>query len=76
MATEFEDVLTNQPVVIDNVRSSSCYRDLSSSILIIVVNYRALEPSRLVSLDKTIPNASSRLCASSTSSTGSQRSRS
>lgn len=76
MATEFEDVLTNQPVVIDNVRSPFCYRELSSSMLIVVVKYRAPGPSRLDSLGKTILNASSRLCASFTSSTGSRRKRS
>jgi len=61
MSAEFDDVLTNQPVVIDNVRlfhSAFVSPTLKSSI------HRALEQSRLALLGKTIPNASFRLCAS------------
>lgn len=62
MPAEFDDVLTNQPVVIDNVFYFSSGDELK------LINYherrRALGQSKQVSLAKIIQNVSSRLCAS------------
>lgn len=61
MSAEFDDVLTNQPVVIDNVRVLSF--DTLITMMLIPLS-RALEPSRPALLDRTTPNVFSRLCAS------------
>jgi hypothetical protein len=57
MASEYEDVLTNQPVVIDNVGTYE-----RAHLLLLTPGSRAREPSRLGSLAKIIPNASSLHC--------------
>jgi len=70
MSTEYEDVLTNQPVVIDNVRtgprpfifSLSVPRLYSLGLLF----FRARELSRLDSPARIIQNAFSRLSMSHT----------
>ena len=59
MASEYEDVLTNQPVVIDNVSAYERAQQLS-----LTPAYRVLEPSKLGSLVKTIRSASSHHCKS------------
>ena len=61
---EFEDVLTNQPVVIDNVRRQSIPPKGQRLSKLLIIVCRDLELSRQVLLAKIIPNVSSRLCAS------------
>lgn len=60
MSAEFDDVLTNQPVVIDNVGGASKNEQLLSYPSF----YRAQEPLRLVLQARTIRSVSFRLCAS------------
>ena len=59
MSAEFDDVLTNQPVVIDNVGASK-HEQLTSYQSF----RRAQEPLRLVLQARTIRSVSFRLCAS------------
>ena len=59
MSAEFEDVLTNQPVVIDNVRQSYAIAD---ELLMDRPVGRALVQLRLVLLDKITQNASFLRC--------------
>lgn len=56
MSTEFDDVLTNQPVVIDNVSPLFFIPILSQHLS------RALALSRLALLAKIVQNASFPLC--------------
>lgn len=63
MSAEFDDVLTNQPVVIDNV----CRLAPRRRVLLLTFNFvldRALALSKLGLLARIIRNAFSRLCAS------------